>query len=164
MIELHKFHIDRLRASGLRPTKQRLAICKVLFNRKETFHFTIDKLKKGEKYQGNVSNITDYGAFVNLENNIEGLIHNQDLSWTKKNVHASKILSIQEKVDVIILDIDKEKRRISLGLKQCKKNPWEEITEEYIIKKAKKNTLVFDGRNILDNKKFNKLDIITIGK
>ncbi|MBI28523.1 MAG: 30S ribosomal protein S1 [Pelagibacteraceae bacterium] len=93
----------------------------------------IDKYKVGNKYQGKVSSITDYGAFVLFEKNVEGLIANQDLSWTKKNIHASKLLEIDQSVEVQILDIDTNKRRVSLGLKQCKGNPWDEIKEKYKV-------------------------------
>ena len=77
------------------------------------------------KMSGVVTNITDYGAFVELEDGIEGLVHVSEMSWTKKNVHPGKIVSTSEKVDVIVLEIDVTKRRISLGIKQCITNPWE---------------------------------------
>lgn len=92
-----------------------------------------DKYKIGEKYEGKVTSMTDYGAFVTLDEDTEGLIHSQDLSWTKKNIHASKILNLDEQVTVKILEIDMEKRRISLGLKQCKENPWESIMKKYKV-------------------------------
>ena len=79
----------------------------------------------GSKMSGVVTNITDYGAFVELEDGIEGLVHVSEMSWTKKNVHPGKIVSTSEKVDVIVLEIDVAKRRISLGIKQCITNPWE---------------------------------------
>ena len=79
----------------------------------------------GMKTRGRISNITDYGAFVELEDGIEGLVHVSEMSWTKKNVHPGKIVSTSEEVDVQVLDIDMEKRRISLGIKQCQDNPWE---------------------------------------
>ena len=74
---------------------------------------------------GVVTNITDYGSFVELEDGIEGLVHVSEMSWTKKNVHPGKIVSTSEKVEVMVLEIDVEKRRISLGIKQCVENPWE---------------------------------------
>ena len=92
-----------------------------------------DKYIIGEKYTGKVTSIMDYGAFVTLDKDTEGLIHNQDLSWTKKNIHTSKILNLNDEVTVKILDIDLEKKRISLGLKQCKENPWESITKKYKV-------------------------------
>ena len=74
---------------------------------------------------GIVTNITDYGSFVELEDGIEGLVHVSEMSWTKKNVHPGKIVSTSEKVEVMVLEIDVQKRRISLGIKQCVDNPWE---------------------------------------
>ena len=75
-------------------------------------------------HTGKVTNITDYGAFVELEAGVEGLVHVSEMSWTKKNVHPGKIVSTSEKVEVIVLEIDVSKRRISLGIKQCIENPW----------------------------------------
>jgi len=77
------------------------------------------------KFAGRVTNITDYGAFVELEPGVEGLVHVSEMSWTKKNVHPGKIVATSEQVDVMILDVDEPKRRISLGLKQAQGNPWE---------------------------------------
>ena len=91
------------------------------------------KFKIDENYTGTITSITDYGAFVNLAENIEGLIHNQDLSWTKKSIHASKLVKIDEKVEIKLLEIDTIKRRISLGLKQCKDNPWNEVLNKYKV-------------------------------
>ena len=79
----------------------------------------------GEKFTGRVTNITDYGAFVELEPGVEGLVHVSEMSWTKKNAHPGKIVSSSQEVEVMILDSEPEKRRISLGLKQCLDNPWE---------------------------------------
>ena len=83
------------------------------------------------RYKGRVTNITDYGAFVELEPGIEGLIHVSEMSWTKKNVHPGKIISTSQEVDVQILEVDPVKRRISLGLKQTMRNPWEVFVEKY---------------------------------
>jgi small subunit ribosomal protein S1 len=83
------------------------------------------KFPLGKKIRGTVTNITDYGAFVELEPGIEGLIHVSEMSWTKKNVHPGKILSTSQEVDVVVLEVDPAKRRISLGLKQTLENPWE---------------------------------------
>jgi small subunit ribosomal protein S1 len=83
------------------------------------------------RYKGRVTNITDYGAFVELEPGIEGLIHVSEMSWTKKNVHPGKIVSTSQEVDVQILEVDPVKRRISLGLKQTMRNPWEVFVEKY---------------------------------
>ena len=79
----------------------------------------------GAKLSGRVTNITEYGAFVELEAGIEGLVHVSEMSWTKKNVHPGKIVSTSQEVDVIVLEVDEDKRRISLGLKQAQNNPWE---------------------------------------
>ena len=84
----------------------------------------VDRFPVGSKMTGVVTNITDYGSFVELEDGIEGLVHVSEMSWTKKNVHPGKIVSTSEKVEVIVLEIDVSKRRISLGIKQCIENPW----------------------------------------
>ncbi len=81
------------------------------------------------RFNGRVTNITDYGAFVELEAGVEGLVHVSEMSWTKKNVHPGKIVSTSEQVEVMVLDVDSEKRRISLGLKQCGANPWDDISD-----------------------------------
>lgn len=83
-----------------------------------------EKFQVGDKFTGRITNIADYGAFVELEDGVEGLVHVSEMSWTKKNVPPSKIVSTSQEVEVMVLDIDKEKRRISLGLKQCQENPW----------------------------------------
>ncbi|QDX25627.1 30S ribosomal protein S1 [Sphingomonas suaedae] len=83
------------------------------------------KYPVGAKLTGRVTNITEYGAFVELEAGIEGLVHVSEMSWTKKNVHPGKIVSTSQEVDVMVLEVDQEKRRISLGLKQAQQNPWE---------------------------------------
>src|SRR4249920_2367704 len=80
---------------------------------------------------GRVTNITEYGAFVELEPGIEGLVHVSEMSWTKKNVHPGKIVSTSQEVEVMVLDVDMSKRRISLGLKQCMANPWESFAEKF---------------------------------
>ena len=85
------------------------------------------------KFKGRVTNITDYGAFVELEDGIEGLVHVSEMSWVKKNVHPGKILSTSQEVEVMVLEVDETKRRISLGLKQCLDNPWESFAENYPI-------------------------------
>ncbi len=90
-----------------------------------------DKYKVGEVYKGKVTNITDYGAFVELEDGIEGLVHVSEMSWTRKNVHPGKIVSTSEEVEVKVLEVDPEKRRISLGIKQCTPNPWAAYVEEH---------------------------------
>ncbi len=92
-----------------------------------------DKYKIGEVYTGKVTNITDYGAFVELEDGIEGLVHVSEMSWTRKNVHPGKIVSTSQEVEVKVLEVDPEKRRISLGIKQCTPNPWAAYVEEHPI-------------------------------
>ncbi|NGP16821.1 30S ribosomal protein S1 [Devosia chinhatensis] len=87
----------------------------------------------GAKFTGRVTNITDYGAFVELEPGIEGLIHVSEMSWTKKNVHPGKIVSTSQEVDVVVLEVDPDKRRISLGLKQTLQNPWEAFAEKHPV-------------------------------
>jgi small subunit ribosomal protein S1 len=89
------------------------------------------KYPVGTRFKGRVTNITDYGAFVELEPGIEGLIHVSEMSWTKKNVHPGKIVSTSQEVEVQILEVDPVKRRISLGLKQTMRNPWEVFLEKY---------------------------------
>ncbi|MCA3340358.1 MAG: 30S ribosomal protein S1 [Roseomonas sp.] len=91
------------------------------------------KYPVGAKFSGRVTNITDYGAFVELEAGVEGLVHVSEMSWTKKNAHPGKIVSTSEQVDVIILDVDEPKRRISLGLKQAQGNPWELFVEAHPV-------------------------------
>jgi len=87
----------------------------------------------GARFHGRVTNITDYGAFVELEPGIEGLVHVSEMSWTKKNVHPGKIVSTSQEVDVQVLEVDPVKRRISLGLKQCLRNPWELFAEKHPV-------------------------------
>jgi len=91
------------------------------------------KYPVGSKMTGVVTNITEYGAFVEIEAGIEGLVHVSEMSWTKKNVHPGKIVSTSQEVDVIVLEVDSEKRRISLGLKQAQRNPWEEFAEKHPV-------------------------------
>ena len=91
------------------------------------------KYPVGTKFQGRITNITDYGAFVELEPGVEGLVHVSEMSWTKKNIHPGKIVSTSQEVEVMVLDADPEKRRISLGLKQCGSNPWEDFVENYSV-------------------------------
>jgi small subunit ribosomal protein S1 len=98
---------------------------------KDPWEVVTERYPIGAKVKGKVTNITDYGAFVELEDGIEGLIHVSEMSWTKKNVHPGKILSTSESVEVQVLDIDSAKRRISLGLKQTQKNPWEAFADKY---------------------------------
>ena len=91
------------------------------------------KYPVGGVFRGRVTNITEYGAFVELEPGIEGLVHVSEMSWTKKNVHPGKIVSTSQEVDVKVLEVDEEKRRISLGLKQAQANPWESFAEKHPV-------------------------------
>jgi small subunit ribosomal protein S1 len=98
---------------------------------KDPWDIVIERYTVGTKVKGKVTNITDYGAFVELEDGIEGLVHVSEMSWTKKNVHPGKILSTSEEVEVQVLEIDAAKRRISLGLKQVQQNPWEGFSAKH---------------------------------
>ena len=89
------------------------------------------KYSVGGVYEAIVSNITDYGCFAELEQGVEGLIHLSELDWTNKNIHPSKVVDLEEKIKVMVLEIDHDKRRISLGLKQTKPNPWTEFANKY---------------------------------
>ncbi|MCY1672435.1 30S ribosomal protein S1 [Novosphingobium sp. SL115] len=91
------------------------------------------KYPMGAKLRGTVTNITEYGAFVELEAGIEGLVHVSEMSWTKKNVHPGKIVSTSQEVDVLVLEVDSDKRRISLGLKQAQQNPWEAFADKHPV-------------------------------
>ncbi|AUH63290.1 30S ribosomal protein S1 [Paracoccus zhejiangensis] len=91
----------------------------------------IEKFPIGSVHSGRVTNITDYGAFVELAAGVEGLVHVSEMSWTKKNVHPGKIVSTSQEVDVMVLEIDEAKRRVSLGLKQTQRNPWEVFAETH---------------------------------
>ena len=89
------------------------------------------KYSVGGVYEATVSNLTDYGCFAELEQGVEGLIHLSELDWTNKNIHPSKVVDLEEKIKVMVLEIDHDKRRISLGLKQTKANPWKEFANKY---------------------------------
>lgn len=91
------------------------------------------KYPVGAKLTGRVTNITDYGAFIELEPGVEGLVHVSEMSWTKKNTHPGKIISTSQEVEVMVLDVDPQKRRISLGLKQCMPNPWAAFAETHPV-------------------------------
>ena len=91
------------------------------------------KYAVGTKHKGRVTNITEYGAFVELEAGIEGLVHVSEMSWVKKNVHPGKIVATSQEVEVLVLEVDEDKRRISLGLKQAQRNPWEVFAEEHPV-------------------------------
>lgn len=86
---------------------------------------------EGTKLTGRVTNLTDYGCFVEIEEGVEGLVHVSEMDWTNKNIHPSKVVNVGDVVEVMVLDIDEERRRISLGLKQCKPNPWQQFAETH---------------------------------
>ncbi len=87
----------------------------------------------GSKITGSVTNITDYGAFVELDSGIEGLVHVSEMSWVKKSFHPNKLLAPNQEVEVMVLEVDPQKRRIALGLKQCQENPWEVVAKDYAV-------------------------------
>lgn len=91
----------------------------------------VERYPVGRKMQGKVTNITDYGCFVEIEEGVEGLVHMSEMDWTNKNVHPSKVVSMGDLVDVMVLEIDEERRRISLGMKQCVGNPWHQFSQSY---------------------------------
>ena len=99
----------------------------------DPWHGVAENFKVGEKVKGKVTNIADFGAFVEIASGLEGLIYYTELTWTKKNVHPSKVLNVGDEVETLVLDIDTEKRRISLGLKQCSDNPWEIFAKNHPI-------------------------------
>jgi small subunit ribosomal protein S1 len=104
------------------------------------------KYSVGQRFTGTVTNITDYGAFIELEKGIEGLVHVSEMSWTKKNTHPSKIISSSQQVEVVVLDIDPIKHRISLGMKQCEENPWAQFAARHPVGDIIEGTI----RNITD--------------
>jgi small subunit ribosomal protein S1 len=114
-----------------------------------------EKYPVGARFTGRITNITDYGAFVELEAGVEGLVHVSEMSWTKKNVHPGKIVSTSQEVDVVVLDVDASKRRVSLGLKQAMANPWEQFVEQHpvgsTVEGEVKNTTEFGLFIGLDN-------------
>ena len=90
-----------------------------------------NRYPEGTKLTGRVTNLTDYGCFVEIEEGVEGLVHVSEMDWTNKNIHPSKVVNVGDVVEVMVLDIDEERRRISLGLKQCKNNPWQQFAETH---------------------------------
>nr|BET44408.1 MAG: 30S ribosomal protein S1 [Candidatus Aschnera chinzeii] len=89
------------------------------------------KYPEGTKLIGTVTNITDYGCFVEIANGVEGLVHVSEMDWTNKNIHPTKVVNVNDNIEVVVLDIDEERRRISIGLKQCKPNPWQYFADTY---------------------------------
>ena len=90
-----------------------------------------DLIELGSKYTGKVTNIADYGVFVDLGNNIEGLVRTSELNWTNKNINPNKVTALNDDVEVKVIEIDDEKRRVSLSIKQCQENPWVNFEEKY---------------------------------
>jgi small subunit ribosomal protein S1 len=127
---LHVGQTVKVQIIRINPETQRISLGMKQLD-KDPWEVVTERYPIGAKVKGKVTNITDYGAFVELEDGIEGLIHVSEMSWTKKNVHPGKILSTTEPVEVQVLDIDSAKRRISLGLKQTQKNPWEAFADKY---------------------------------
>ncbi|GHB27286.1 30S ribosomal protein S1 [Salinicola rhizosphaerae] len=91
----------------------------------------VDRYPEGTKVNARVTNLTDYGCFAELEEGVEGLVHVSEMDWTNKNIHPSKVVQVGDEVQVMVLDIDEERRRISLGIKQCTTNPWEDFSARY---------------------------------
>ena len=94
----------------------------------DPWHGVSRRYPNGTRLFGKITNIADYGAFVEIEPGIEGLVHVSEMDWTNKNVAPAKVVTLGEEVEVMVLEIDEDKRRISLGMKQCKANPWEEFS------------------------------------
>ncbi|AYA64562.1 MULTISPECIES: 30S ribosomal protein S1 [unclassified Alteromonas] len=97
----------------------------------DPWHDISQRYPEGTKISGQVTNLTDYGCFVEIEDGVEGLVHVSEMDWTNKNIHPSKVVSLGDTVEVMVLEIDEERRRISLGLKQCIANPWEEFAKSH---------------------------------
>lgn len=91
----------------------------------------MNRYPEGARLQGRVTNLTDYGCFVEIEDGVEGLVHVSEMDWTNKNIHPSKVVNLGDEVEVMVLDIDEERRRISLGIKQCIPNPWDEFAANF---------------------------------
>jgi small subunit ribosomal protein S1 len=129
---LHVGQTVKVQIIRINPETQRISLGMKQLD-KDPWEVVTERYPIGSHVKGKVTNITDYGAFVELEDGIEGLIHVSEMSWTKKNVHPGKILSTSEQVEVQVLDIDSAKRRISLGLKQTQKNPWEAFADKFPV-------------------------------
>jgi len=127
---LHVGQTVKVQIIRINPETQRISLGMKQLD-KDPWEVVAERYPIGAKVKGKVTNITDYGAFVELEDGIEGLVHVSEMSWTKKNVHPGKILSTSEEIEVQVLEIDPAKRRISLGLKQTQRNPWEVFHGKY---------------------------------
>ena len=97
----------------------------------DPWHDIVKRYPQGAKVKAKITNLTDYGCFAEIEEGVEGLVHVSEMDWTNKNIHPSKVVSIGDEVDVMILDIEQDRRRISLGIKQCQANPWESFGTRY---------------------------------
>ncbi len=119
-VRVLKFDRDRSRVSlGLKQLGE------------DPWEVVVKSYPEGTKLVGKVTNITDYGCFVEIENGVEGLVHVSEMDWTNKNIHPSKVVQLEQQVEVVVLDVDQERRRISLGIKQCSNNPWENFASQY---------------------------------
>jgi small subunit ribosomal protein S1 len=127
---LHVGQTVKVQIIRINPETQRISLGMKQLD-KDPWDVVAERYPIGSRVKGKVTNITDYGAFVELEDGIEGLVHVSEMSWTKKNVHPGKILSTTEQIEVQVLEIDPAKRRISLGLKQTQNNPWETFHSKY---------------------------------
>jgi small subunit ribosomal protein S1 len=120
----------------------------------DPWHGVAAKFPIGQRLKGKVTNITDYGAFIELQPGVEGLVHVSEMSWTRKNIHPGKLVSTSEEVEVEVLAVDPDKRRISLGMKQCQSNPWDNFSAKY----PKGSTIEGQIRNITEFGMFIGLD------
>jgi small subunit ribosomal protein S1 len=127
---LHVGQTVKVQIVRINPETQRISLGMKQLD-KDPWELVAERYPVGAKVKGRVTNITDYGAFVELEDGIEGLVHVSEMSWTKKNVHPGKILSTSEEIEVQVLEVDPSKRRISLGLKQVQSNPWQTFSAKY---------------------------------
>ena len=127
---LHVGQTLKVQIIRINPETQRISLGMKQLD-KDPWEIVAERYPIGARVKGKVTNITDYGAFVELEDGIEGLVHVSEMSWTKKNVHPGKILSTSEEIEVQVLEIDAAKRRISLGLKQTQNNPWATFAAKY---------------------------------
>lgn len=119
-VKVLKFDRERMRVSlGLKQLGE------------DPWHDIVKKYPEGVKVKARITNLTDYGCFAEIQEGVEGLVHVSEMDWTNKNIHPSKVVSIGDEVEVMILDIDEERRRISLGIKQCMSNPWDSFAEQH---------------------------------
>ena len=107
----------------------------------DPWHGVSDRYQVNSRVFGHVTNITDYGCFVEIETGIEGLVHMSEMDWTNRNIRPSKLVNVGDEVEVMIIDIDENKRRISLGMKQCIQNPWIEFSNNHEVGDVVSGTL-----------------------